>query len=332
MPPSSDLPRGHKPNSSFFSVDWLAQSSHLGPTHTSRPSEVFWRGLSAPAWAPSRGEPSQNVAIDGAKTPNLHVQGALVAATASSQFPAVSSAGLLPTGTPVTCHRHSTPPCTQRAARLCVLLVTRRGSGVFVGLSKEPDPSRAPRVRTAFTTAQISTLESAFKLRQYLGPQERKKLAKEMQLTEVQIKTWFQNRRMKHKRQMQDSQLSVPFSRPLYTPLAIYPPSPVLGSSLQLLCPGAHLPSPPALVLPPGSFWDPCPVEQVALASAWDPCHGQPLIRYLPEPGGPGACVLCPKPGMPFEGVGPKGPPERPPLYRDGQTGVGAFLQKIQTC
>ncbi|KAM9618733.1 homeobox protein VENTX [Trichechus inunguis] len=245
MPPSSDLPRGHKPNSSFFSVDWLAQSSHLGPTHTSRPSEVFWRGLSAPAWAPSRGEPSQNVAIDGAKTPNLHVQGALVA-----------------------------------------------------GLSKEPDPSRAPRVRTAFTTAQISTLESAFKLRQYLGPQERKKLAKEMQLTEVQIKTWFQNRRMKHKRQMQDSQLSVPFSRPLYTPLAIYPPSPVLGSSLQLLCPGAHLPSPPALVLPLGSFWDPCPVEQVALASA----------------------------------VGPKGPPERPPLYRDGQTGVGAFLQKIQTC
>ncbi|XP_049711069.1 homeobox protein VENTX [Elephas maximus indicus] len=233
MPPSSDLHQGHKPHSSFFSVDWLAQSSHSGPICTSRPSEVSWRGLTAPVWVPSRGEPPQNMAIDGAKTPDLRVR-----------------------GTPV------------------------------AGLNKEPDPLRAPRVRTAFTTAQISTLESAFKLHQYLGPQERKKLAKEMHLTEVQIKTWFQNRRMKHKRQLQDSQLSVPFSGPLYGPLAIHPPSPVLGSGLQLFYRGAPLPAAPAVLLPLGSFWGPCPVEQVLMASAWNPCSRQSQTHYLPEPGG----------------------------------------------
>ncbi|KAB1270811.1 Homeobox protein VENTX [Camelus dromedarius] len=64
-------------------------------------------------------------------------------------------------------------------------------------------------MRTAFTAEQVSALESSFQHRRYLGPLERRRLAQEMQLSEVQVKTWFQNRRMKHKRQLQDSQLSV---------------------------------------------------------------------------------------------------------------------------
>ncbi|XP_006867548.1 PREDICTED: uncharacterized protein LOC102827797 [Chrysochloris asiatica] len=230
MPPSSNLLEGHKPRSSFSSVDWLSQSSCSGPTHTSRSTEVTGRGLTAPTWASNGEEPPQNVAIRRAKTSDLPVQGTLMA-----------------------------------------------------GLSKEPDPCRAPRVRTAFTAAQVRTLESAFQLHQYLGPQERKKLAKEMCLTEVQIKTWFQNRRMRHKRQMQDSQLSAPFVGPLYTPLTMCPPSPVLGSGLQLLYPGALLPAPQALVLPPAAFWGSCPMEQAVLSSAWDVCSRQPLACFLPE-------------------------------------------------
>ncbi|NXC34682.1 VENT1 protein, partial [Campylorhamphus procurvoides] len=58
------------------------------------------------------------------------------------------------------------------------------------------------RLRTAFSAEQISTLESSFQRQQYLGAAERRQLAGRMRLSEVQIKTWFQNRRMKLKRQL----------------------------------------------------------------------------------------------------------------------------------
>ncbi|NWQ87404.1 VNT1B protein, partial [Burhinus bistriatus] len=56
--------------------------------------------------------------------------------------------------------------------------------------------------RTAFSAEQLSTLESSFQRQQYLGAAERRRLAGRMGLSEVQIKTWFQNRRMKLKRQL----------------------------------------------------------------------------------------------------------------------------------
>ncbi|NXH44429.1 PV1 protein, partial [Dicaeum eximium] len=59
-------------------------------------------------------------------------------------------------------------------------------------------------LRTAFSAEQISTLESSFQRQQYLGAAERRQLAGRMRLSEVQIKTWFQNRRMKLKRQLQE--------------------------------------------------------------------------------------------------------------------------------
>ncbi|NXA48711.1 VENT1 protein, partial [Nothocercus julius] len=68
--------------------------------------------------------------------------------------------------------------------------------------SAEEAGGRARRLRTAFSAEQISTLESSFQRHQYLGAAERRKLAGRMQLSEVQIKTWFQNRRMKLKRQL----------------------------------------------------------------------------------------------------------------------------------
>ncbi|NXE18149.1 VNT1B protein, partial [Ardeotis kori] len=58
------------------------------------------------------------------------------------------------------------------------------------------------RLRTAFSAEQLSTLESSFQRQRYLGAAERRKLAGRMRLSEVQIKTWFQNRRMKLKRQL----------------------------------------------------------------------------------------------------------------------------------
>ncbi|NXT86728.1 VENT1 protein, partial [Anhinga rufa] len=58
------------------------------------------------------------------------------------------------------------------------------------------------RLRTAFSAEQLSTLESSFRRQRYLGAAERRQLAGRMRLSEGQIKTWFQNRRMKLKRQL----------------------------------------------------------------------------------------------------------------------------------
>ncbi|XP_051883734.1 homeobox protein vent1-like [Pristis pectinata] len=69
------------------------------------------------------------------------------------------------------------------------------------------------RVRTAFTAQQIHKLEKKFKRQTYLGASERSKLAALLHLSETQVKTWFQNRRMKLKRQLQDL-CSVSFAAP----------------------------------------------------------------------------------------------------------------------
>ncbi|KAM9010591.1 homeobox protein MSX-2-like, partial [Ara ararauna] len=70
--------------------------------------------------------------------------------------------------------------------------------------SEEAGGKGGRRLRTAFSAEQVSTLESSFQRQQYLGAAERRKLAGRMRLSEVQIKTWFQNRRMKLKRQLQE--------------------------------------------------------------------------------------------------------------------------------
>uniref|UniRef100_A0A3Q2DMD7 Ventral homeobox n=1 Tax=Cyprinodon variegatus TaxID=28743 RepID=A0A3Q2DMD7_CYPVA len=60
------------------------------------------------------------------------------------------------------------------------------------------------RVRTKFTPEQISKLEKIFSKHKYLDAGERVKTAKKLNLTETQVRTWFQNRRMKLKREVQD--------------------------------------------------------------------------------------------------------------------------------
>ncbi|XP_027765375.1 homeobox protein vent1B-like [Empidonax traillii] len=78
---------------------------------------------------------------------------------------------------------------------------------------EEPGGRGGRRLRTAFSAEQISTLESSFQRQQYLGAAERRQLAGRMRLSEVQIKTWFQNRRMKLKRQLQELRTE-PFCSP----------------------------------------------------------------------------------------------------------------------
>lgn len=60
------------------------------------------------------------------------------------------------------------------------------------------------RIRTAFTPSQLMKLENAFEMNHYVVGQERKDLAKSLNLSETQVKVWFQNRRTKHKRVRSD--------------------------------------------------------------------------------------------------------------------------------
>ncbi|UJR14125.1 hypothetical protein I4U23_001119 [Adineta vaga] len=55
--------------------------------------------------------------------------------------------------------------------------------------------------RTAFTDGQLNSLEKSFERQKYLSVQERLDLANRLHLSDTQVKTWYQNRRTKWKRQ-----------------------------------------------------------------------------------------------------------------------------------
>ena len=69
--------------------------------------------------------------------------------------------------------------------------------------TQEPDHmNKIRRRRTAFTSSQLKSLEQKFRDKKYLTITERNNLAKNLRLTDTQVKTWFQNRRTKWKKQM----------------------------------------------------------------------------------------------------------------------------------
>nr|XP_046207863.1 homeobox protein HMX2-like [Oncorhynchus gorbuscha] len=121
------------------------------------------------------------------------------------------------------------------------------------GVDKQTNSSKK-KTRTVFSRSQVYQLESTFDMKRYLSSSERACLASSLQLTETQVKTWFQNRRNKWKRQLSaeleaanmahasaqtlvgmplvfrdNSLLRVPVPRSIAFPTPLYYP----GSSLQ---------------------------------------------------------------------------------------------------
>ncbi|KAG7173631.1 Homeobox protein B-H2-like 2 [Homarus americanus] len=64
-----------------------------------------------------------------------------------------------------------------------------------------PAAKKQRKARTAFTDHQLQTLEKSFERQKYLSVQDRMELAAKLNLTDTQVKTWYQNRRTKWKRQ-----------------------------------------------------------------------------------------------------------------------------------
>ncbi|KAM4600098.1 T-cell leukemia homeobox protein 1 [Fundulus diaphanus] len=114
------------------------------------------------------------------------------------RFTAVSAAALLsahPVFTLSSCPALlSIPPC---AVSLSPLTVTRRVGHPY----QNRTPPKKKKPRTSFSRLQICELEKRFHRQKYLASAERAALAKALKMTDAQVKTWFQNRRTKWRRQ-----------------------------------------------------------------------------------------------------------------------------------
>uniref|UniRef100_A0A2K6UUR6 Ladybird homeobox 2 n=1 Tax=Saimiri boliviensis boliviensis TaxID=39432 RepID=A0A2K6UUR6_SAIBB len=82
-------------------------------------------------------------------------------------------------------------------------------------LGPGPAGRKRRKSRTAFTAQQVLELERRFFFQKYLAPAERDGLATRLGLANAQVVTWFQNRRAKLKRDVEEMRADVASLRTL---------------------------------------------------------------------------------------------------------------------
>ncbi|XP_005088940.1 probable serine/threonine-protein kinase nek3 [Aplysia californica] len=92
----------------------------------------------------------------------------------------------------------------------------RRDQAALFG--KHQPPKKRRKSRTAFTNQQIYELEKRFLYQKYLTPADRDEIAASLGLTNAQVITWFQNRRAKLKRDLEELKNDVTAAKKLFPP------------------------------------------------------------------------------------------------------------------
>ena len=83
-----------------------------------------------------------------------------------------------------------------------ILFLIATGNFISHGNEIDWNGEKPKRMRTIFTVEQLERLEREFTRQQYMVGGQRFYLSKELGLTETQVKVWFQNRRIKWRKQL----------------------------------------------------------------------------------------------------------------------------------
>ncbi len=98
-------------------------------------------------------------------------------------------------------YEHCGANSTTRSSRSCSRSKSPRSRSQSNSSTSSCNLKKNRKSRTAFSDHQLNSLEKSFEKHKYLSVQDRIELAVRLNLTDTQVKTWYQNRRTKWKRQ-----------------------------------------------------------------------------------------------------------------------------------